>query len=370
MTEEILDLTKEKVSLGVRKKLESIHKPGRLIICPALTDIQINGFSGIDFNAEGLSVEDVEHVSKALAAQGVGCYFPALITNSEERINGLLTVIRQATEEIELCRRMILGIHLEGPFISKEDGPRGAHPLEFVTAPKVNLMKSWKEISNGLVKLVTVSPEWENMDEFYEYCYKNNILVSIGHTSANAEQIEQAVRCGAICSTHLGNGCHSFLKRHPNYIWDQLSCDQLYASIIADGHHLPAHVIEVFAKVKNEKLILISDATQFSGKEPGDYTTLIGGKVSLTKERRLYVLDHPEYLAGSAMGLLDMLKYIKKSKVLDLGYAVNCASNHPRNMLKGVCKFHIDDIIIFHESEDDMEFLGRLDEVPGIEGTP
>lgn len=363
MSEEIVDLTKGKISPKVRKKLESIDKPGRFIISPALIDIQINGFSGIDFNDEKLKVEDIEYVSKVLAGQGIGFYCPTIITNSEEKIDRLLNVIKQATEQFELCKKMILGIHLEGPFISKEDGPRGAHPLEFVTAPKVKLIQRWKEISNNLVKIITVSPEWENMDEFSDYCIKNNILVSIGHTSANTGQIEQAVRHGAACSTHLGNGSHSLLKRHPNYIWDQLSYDQLYASIIADGHHLPDNVIKIFAKVKNEKLILISDATQFSGKQPGDYETLIGGKVTLTKEKRLYVADHPEYLAGSAMGLLDILKYIKKSSVLDLEYAISCATNHPMDMLKRVCKFNNDAIIVFYESEDDLEYLGTYDEV-------
>lgn len=85
--------------------------------------------------------------------------------------------------------------------------------------------------------------------------------------------------------------------------------------------------------------------------------------MTLTKEKRLYVADHPEYLAGSAMGLLDILKYIKKSSVLDLEYAISCATNHPMDMLKRVCKFNNDAIIVFYESEDDLEYLGTYDEV-------
>ncbi len=364
MDMEIVDLTGRDLKRRYPElEREAAGDEGRVILCPALADIQVNGFDGVDFNSVDLCTEKLEKASRSLAGQGIGTYFPTVVTNSTEEIRRRLQIICRAAEESALCRKMIGGIHLEGPFISKEDGPRGAHPKKYVTRPRTELIKQWQEAAGGLIKMITFSPEWNGMEEFLKVCAQENILAAIGHTAANTGKIEEAVRMGACCSTHLGNGAHAYLKRHPNYIWDQLSQEKLYASVIADGHHLPANVLKVFAKVKREKLILISDATQFSGKPPGTYSTLIGGKVVLTEEKRLYVAEHPDYLAGSAMGLLDMLNHIKRSKVFPIEYALECASYHPRDLMKRVCKSWNYDIIIFCENENEIRYLGRYEEV-------
>src|SRR5690606_37205035 len=106
---------------------------------------------------------------------------------------------------------------------------------------------------------------------------------------------------GARLSTHLGNGMHGTIKRHPNYLWSQLAEEQLSASIIADGFHLPAEVIKVFKKVKGEKLLLVSDSVALAGMRPGAYEAAIGGEVTLTAEGNLHLSDNPNTLAGSAM---------------------------------------------------------------------
>ena len=113
-----------------------------------------------------------------------------------------------------------------------------------------------------------------------------------------------AADAGATLSTHLGNGCHSILPRHPNYIWDQLAQESLYASMIADGFHLPDSVLKVFVKSKGEKAILISDGMSYTGMEPGVYDSSSTGRVRLSPEGRLHQEGKPGTLAGSASTLL------------------------------------------------------------------
>jgi N-acetylglucosamine-6-phosphate deacetylase len=220
----------------------------------------------------------------------------------------------------------IEGLHIEGPFISPMDGPRGAHPKEFVRAPDWSLVQKWQNESKGLIKMITLSPEWENTVPFVERCMEHGILVSIGHTNASHQQILDAVNAGASLSTQLGNGTHPILARHPNYIWSQLSQDELGASIIADGFHLPAEVIQVFQKVKKENLILVSDSVSLSGMPAGDYTLHIGGEVTLTPEGKLHLKSNPSILAGSASNIRSGISFLIKNKLASLTEAWEMAS--------------------------------------------
>src|SRR5262249_8138444 len=142
------------------------------------------------------------------------------------------------------------GLHVEGPYLSPEDGPRGAHPLEHIRPPDWDEFQRFLEAAGGRIRLLTLAPEAEAALPFIERLPAAGIVVAIGHTGADPETIHAAVRAGARLSTHLGNGAHSMIRRHPNYIWEQLACDDLTASVIADGHHLPASVLKCFARVK------------------------------------------------------------------------------------------------------------------------
>ena len=169
----------------------------------------------------------------------------------------------------------ILGIHLEGPYISTEDGPRGAHPLEHVREPDWDEFQQWQDIAEGMIRVVTLAPEKEGAYPFIEKLVANDIIVSLGHTDASAEDIRAAVNAGAKLSTHLGNGAHAVIRRHPNYIWEQLAADELHASLIVDGHHLPPTVVKSMMRAKTlNRCILISDATALAGMPPGLISSL------------------------------------------------------------------------------------------------
>jgi N-acetylglucosamine-6-phosphate deacetylase len=227
----------------------------------------------------------------------------------------------------------IEGLHIEGPFISPIDGPRGAHPKEFVRAPDWSLVQKWQNESKGLIKMITLSPEWENSVPFIERCMEHGILVSIGHTNASHQQILDAVNAGASLSTHLGNGAHPVLARHPNYLWSQLSQDELGASIIADGFHLPVEVIQVFLKVKKENLLLVSDSVSLSGMPAGDYTLHIGGEVTMTPEGKLHLKSNPSILAGSASNIRSGVSFLIRNKLASLTEAWEMASVRPEKLV-------------------------------------
>lgn len=298
-------------------------------IAPGLVDLQINGFMGYDFNTLPFDDELPAQVVQLLWQEGVTTFFPTIVTNSDEHIEqGMRTIARSCQNNTQV-RACIKGIHLEGPFISPEDGPRGAHAAQYVKAPDWELFQRWQDAAQGLIKIITISPEWENSVSFIEKCSKTGVKVAIGHTAAVNTQINAAVKAGATMSTHLGNGAHVMLPRHPNYIWDQLACDELHAGIICDGYHLPPEVVKVFLKVKEKRAIMVSDAAYLSGLAPGRYHTHIGGEVILTTEGRLHLADNPKLLAASVQlqrhGITNLLKW----GLMSLADAWKLASENP-----------------------------------------
>ncbi|GGF92090.1 N-acetylglucosamine-6-phosphate deacetylase [Paenibacillus albidus] len=302
-------------------------------LAPGLVDLQVNGGWGLDLNTLPLRPDTVLELSRRLLSKGVTGYCPTLITNGTAQLAAAASAIAEAVRQDPGTARGIVGLHLEGPFLSPEDGPRGAHPLEHIGPPDWEALCRWQEAAEGLIRIITVSPEWPGAAAFIHRCRESDILVSIGHTAATPEQIREAVAAGAVMSTHLGNGTHLTLPRHPNYLWEQLAADELYGCMIADGHHLPPALLKVILRMKRGRAILVSDAVSLSGMPPGTYRLHIGGEVTLTAEGRLHLAEHPQLLAGSAMMLPDQVAYLAGAGLASLAEAWDCASAHPAALL-------------------------------------
>ncbi|THF73412.1 N-acetylglucosamine-6-phosphate deacetylase [Cohnella fermenti] len=302
-------------------------------IGPGLVDLQINGYAGIDFNSLALTADEVEEAARRLSRQGITTFLPTVITNSDENIARLVSIIAEACESDPDTARSIPGIHLEGPFLSPEDGPRGAHDKRYIREPDWDLMSRWQHAANGRIRVLTLSPEWEGSAAFIRRCREHGIRVSIGHTGASPEAIRGAIEAGATMSTHLGNGAHLMLPRHPNYIWEQLAADEVTAAFIADGFHLPDSVLKVFLRCKGQQAILVSDAVYLAGMPPGTYDTHIGGRVVLTEEGRLHLADQPRLLAGSAQLLPAAIDRLLKRRLVSVGEAWELASSRPASLL-------------------------------------
>jgi len=217
------------------------------------------------------------------------------------------------------------GFHVEGPHISSEDGPRGAHPKRWVRKPDIDEFRRWQDATGGRIRMVTVAPEWPEAPRYIEALTAENVVVSIGHTGADATQIANAVGAGATMSTHLGNGAHSILRRHPNYIWEQLAEDRLRASFIVDGIHLPGSFLKVALRAKGvERSVLVTDASSPAGAAPGRYR-LGEQDVDLTPDNRV-VLAGQDRLAGSALRMDHGVENLMRLAGLTLADAVRLAT--------------------------------------------
>jgi N-acetylglucosamine-6-phosphate deacetylase len=261
---------------------------------PGLFDLQVNGFGGIDFNAADLTADRAGDALQQMLATGVTRCLPTLITSSFEQFAASARVLSR------MACAAVAGIHMEGPYLSPEDGARGAHPREYVRTASIDDFNRRQDAAGGRIVLVTLAPEVDGAVGLVEHLVASGVRVAIGHTAAAPGQIADAIAAGATLATHLGNGCAQMLPRHPNVIWELLAADAVFASLIVDGHHLPPATVKAMMRAKGEsRTMLVTDAVAAAGCAPGTYT--IGGvKSELSADGRVSLPGTP-YLAGSAL---------------------------------------------------------------------
>jgi len=302
-------------------------------IGPGLVDLQINGYGGQEFNDPQLDVARIVAIGVAMDADGVTSYLPTATTHSNEMLRHVMTTLAAACEEPEVARR-VPGFHLEGPYMSREDGPRGAHPLEHCRAPDWDEFQQLQEAAGGRIKILTMSPEYDHAPEFIAKVVASGVLVAIGHTAATSEQIAAAVDAGARMSTHLGNGAHGQLRRHPNYIWDQLADDRLVASLIVDGHHLPPSVVKCFVRGKTpDRCVLVSDLVGMAGMPPGEYSNTSIGNIEILPGGRIVVAGQRQFMAGAGLPMTYGVANIMRFADVPLATAVDLASVRPAQLI-------------------------------------
>jgi len=301
-------------------------------VAPGLFDLQINGCDGRGFSSERLTADDVRHVIAVCRRHGIAGLCPTLVTNSFAALAHGFTVLRKTCETDADVAAAVPAFHLEGPYISPEDGPRGAHARQHVRPPDWDEFRRLQEAAGGRIRLVTLAPEWQGALGFIEQLVRSGVVVSIGHTAADGQRIREAIASGARLSTHLGNGAHAVLPRHPNYIWEQLAADELWASLICDGHHLPPAVVRCMVRVKTPaRTILTCDASSLAGVPPGryrewdqDFEVVPEGKV---------VVPGTKYLAGSWAFTDLCVGNVMRFAGIGLGDAFAMAGARPRELL-------------------------------------
>ena len=300
-------------------------------LVPGFIDIQVNGFAGIDFNHSAFDGDDLLPVCKALLRTGVTRFCPTLITGGRERLSRSIRQILKACAKHPLVRSMVLGIHLEGPYIASENGPRGAHSKVYVSDPDWDEFLALCELSKGLLRIVTIAPERPGALEFIRRASKAGLVVAIGHCAPETEDIDAAVEAGAALSTHLGNAAHRMLPRHANYIQKQISHDRLMASIICDGNHLPDYFVKnlIRAKGKN-RIILVTDAMAAAAAPIGRYT--LGDLEIEVGEERVVRLPGTAYLAGSALTLDEAISNCARFARISLASAIKMVTVNPAKL--------------------------------------
>jgi N-acetylglucosamine-6-phosphate deacetylase len=304
------------------------------LIAPAFFDVQVNGFAGVDFNSPGLSSDSIWRVIRKLREKGVVLFCPTVITHSFEHLTACLGALDRVCQEPSVAS-CIPAIHLEGPWISREDGPRGAHPLEHARDANWEEFLRLQDSAGGRIGMVTLAPEVPGVLRVIEKLVAARIVVAIGHTAASPETIRAAVQAGARMCTHLGNGSHLQLPRHQNYVWEQLAADDLWASFIVDGHHLPPSVVKCMVRAKGaQRSILTSDAISAAGMPPGRYRL---GAVDIVVQPN-YRAERADgtgtgILAGSAIDLLRGVENVIRFAGVSLSEATTMASANPARLM-------------------------------------
>jgi N-acetylglucosamine-6-phosphate deacetylase len=302
-------------------------QPANLYIAPAWIDLQVNGYAAVDYNSPVTPHEEIARSIAVLHSTGTARFYPTVITGSPENMEGSLRNLARAKASLADGASME-GFHVEGPHICPDDGPRGAHPKSAVRPPNVEEFHRLQDAADGNIRLVTLSPEYPEAPHYIEALVNESVVVSIGHTKATSEQIQAAVTAGATMSTHIGNGAHSVLQRHPNYIWDQLAEDRLAAGFIADGIHIGAAFLKVALRAKGAtRAVLVTDASMPALAAPGVYK-LGEVDVELTTDGRVVLLGQSR-LAGSALRMDAGVSNVMRMAGASLTEAISMATRNP-----------------------------------------
>jgi N-acetylglucosamine-6-phosphate deacetylase len=285
---------------------------GGLQPCLGFVDLQVNGYLGTSFSSDTLTLESCVSTCEALlAGGGCACIVPTVITAPVATLEHVLPILADACE-CERLRGRLLGIHLEGPFISALKGAVGTHPAQCVLSPAASegcaMLDRWQALARGHIKLLTIAAEVDGAAALCAHAVSKGIAVSLGHMLATAEDIGRLAAAGATLLTHLGNGCPNEIHRHRNHLWPALADDRLSAMLITDGQHLPADALAAMIRCKSVGgAIVTSDVAPVAGLPDGTHACF-GGTVHV--EGRYVRSADRSCLAGSGALMIDCMNHL------------------------------------------------------------
>ncbi|HUO45742.1 MAG TPA: N-acetylglucosamine-6-phosphate deacetylase [Acidimicrobiia bacterium] len=295
---------------------------GTGLAIPGFVDPQVNGFAGVDFLTA--TPQEVAEAGAALARTGVVAYQPTLITSRLQDTVSAAGIIREAVGLGRGAR--IVGIHLEGPFLS----PRrpGAHPPELLKSP------DWEQIAPmlaaGPVTMVTLAPELPGAREVITRLVEGGVIVSLGHSDAKAQEADQGFDAGATAVTHLFNAMRPLSHRDPGIAGAALARSSIYLGVIVDGHHLADETIITIWRAAAERMVVVTDAIAATGQGDGTWKL---GEVSV--EVKDGVARRSDGTLAGSVGTMDS----SFRNLLDLGIPlpdVVAATSHNARRLLGL----------------------------------
>ena len=267
-------------------------------VLPGLVDIHSHGAFGHDFcdaDPEGLKT-----ILRYEKSHGVTSYCPTSMTLSRERLLEIFSSVKDMEISSDMAR--IVGINMEGPFVDVKK--KGAQVAEHICPPDVEFFRQCNERCGNIIKLVTLSPKEPGAMEFIRRL-KDEVRISIGHTTADYSCAKAAMDAGAAHVTHLFNAMPSFAHRDPGVIGAALDTVDCMAELICDGYHIhPSMIRAAFKMFWEERICLISDSMMATGMPDGTYE--LGGQAVFMKDRFAALSDGT--LAGSATNLFDCMK--------------------------------------------------------------
>lgn len=296
-------------------------------VSAGLFDIQVNGMVGVNLSDDNLTDEDVLKVEAALEQRTVSRWCPTITTQDFQVVKRNLKTLGDLIDQGKLPN--VAGIHLEGHYISSEVGYRGVHMEKFIRDPDPAEMDEWYRAAGGRVCLFSLAPERTGAIDFIRILKKMGIKVGLVHHNADYETIRIAAAAGADLSTHLLNGCAKMIHRQHNVIWAQLALDELWASFIADGYHIPHYTLKSLIRAKGlSRSILVSDLAHLSGMPDGEYSKY--GNTVVVKDGGLWVKgEGTDLLSGAVRTLDDDCAFLVNHAGFSLESALTMASINP-----------------------------------------
>jgi N-acetylglucosamine-6-phosphate deacetylase len=297
-----------------------------------LTDLQVNGYAGVDFNDAELTADALDYALERMRRANVITCLPTLITADEATLSARLRALDDAVANSRLGPDMVPGFHLEGPFLNPAQGYAGCHPAEAMIDPDPAVLDRLTAGLRRPVLLLTLAPERPGALGLVAWARANGMIVAMGHTAADFGITAQAAAAGVTLSTHLGNALAQPQPKFVNPLMAQLAADGLHASFIADGIHIPAEVLKILVRAKTlRRSILVTDATAAAAVAPGLYR-FAGVAIQRTTEG-LVRLPGTATLAGSALTLDQAVRNVVAWNLADAATAVAMASSQPNALL-------------------------------------
>lgn len=303
---------------------------------PPTIDLQVNGYAGVDFNADptpdqpqGLTADGLRIACEAMARDGVQAALATVITDRIDVMANRLARLVELREDDDLARRLIVGLHIEGPFINETAGFRGAHPVDAIHPANPDEMRRLLDAAGGLTRLVTLAPERDPDLDVTRLLSEQGITVSAGHCDPSLDQLDAAIDAGLSMFTHLGNGCPMQMHRHDNVVQRALSrADRLHLCFIADGVHIPLFALGNYLKLAGlERAIVVTDAMAAAGLGPGVHR--IGRwEVDVGDDLAAWAPDR-SHLIGSAMTMPQAHHILRNELNLDDAAIVRLTRDNP-----------------------------------------
>lgn len=275
-------------------------------------DLQLNGYDGVDFNADTLEHDEVARVCSRLVDEGTSGVLATVITADIDvmcrRLENICKVRRANSDVAEV----IWGLHIEGPFLNDQPGYIGAHPPDAAGPADADKMRRLLDAGEGLTRIVTIAPERDDRFGVTRMLADQGICVSAGHCNPSLDQLRGAIDAGLSMFTHLGNGCPLQMHRHDNIIQRVLSLsDHLSIGFIADGVHIPFHALgNYLATTGTQRAFVVTDAIEAAGRGPGRFR--VGGRSVVVDENLATWAEDRSHLVGSALTMPTMVQHLRQ----------------------------------------------------------
>ena len=296
------------------------------IVVPGFIDQHIHGAMKCD--AMDGSLNALSDIATAIAGEGTTGFLATTMTQSPENIKNALTAVNDYINLNKVDGAELLGVHLEGPFISPKHV--GAQPLEYVASPSVEVMKKYLDYAGGNIKIVSLAPESEGAEDLVKFLVENGIVASIAHTGAKYKDCEKAVSWGMSNVTHTYNAQTGLHHRDAGVVGSALLMDELSCELICDLIHVSVPAIKLVIKNKPaDKVILITDSMR--AKHMPDGESELGGQLVIVKNGEARLVDGT--LAGSVLKMNDAVKNVHLAAGVPLETAIDFATVNPAKKL-------------------------------------